>query len=195
MTETQTRLEKIRNDMELGRQLAKYDYDRVRSNSDLNESARLRRLEEVYEKAKAKHEKLRQAAGEERGRTKTEARQRLYSPPIPQRAHGAERETFLMSLRDAADRAQRAVTDPKKPREALEKLYQQAALADDKMLKHAIFVQGLGYGLRGGFVDEYLDEQGLWDALEALNQDTYGRELFDRACSIELLTPRRRRSS
>jgi hypothetical protein len=83
MTETKSKLEKIREDLVLNRRLTAFDYDKIRSNEDLSDSAKLRKLEEVYREGKQKHERLRQEAEAERAKVKEEARQKLYSAPIP----------------------------------------------------------------------------------------------------------------
>jgi hypothetical protein len=84
-------------------------------------------------------------------------------------------------LRDAVDRAQRAVTDAKKPGEELGKLYEQASLVGDELLGYAVFRRALELGLSGGFVNEHLDAHGLREAYEVVNARDDGSELLDRA--------------
>ncbi len=119
MTETQSesksKLERIREKIDLKRGLLAADYSAVHDNLDLTREAKERRLREHYERAQAEHKKLVEEAEAERNRTKTEAQLKLSTPPIPKSAKGAERETYLMSLRDATDRACKATANPKKP--------------------------------------------------------------------------------
>jgi cell division septum initiation protein DivIVA len=165
---TETRLEKLRNRIETRRGLLQHDYSSVRSNPDLTESAKRRKLAELHEKAQAEHRKLRDEAEAERKRVKEDAQRRLYSPLIPRSAHGAERQTYLLSLRDAVDRTKRASEDVKNAGEKLEELYQLASRHGDVLLKYAAFARGF---LSGGFVNSYLDEQHLRDAYEVVNAD------------------------
>jgi hypothetical protein len=179
MTET-NKIEKIRRDMDLNRRLAQFDYQKVRDNQDLTTEAKERQLQTIYEKAQAKHQRLREAAEAERVKVKEEAKQKLYERPIPKSVRGAERETFLMSLRDAAARVQQAPVDPKNPSAELRKIYEQAARVGDETLKYAVFARGLDLALQGGFMDRHLDEKSLREAYAAASADDRV-ELLDRA--------------
>jgi hypothetical protein len=67
VTET-NKVEKIRQEMDLNRRLTAFDYDKIRSDEDLSDSAKMRKLEEIYQEGQQKHKKLREAAEAERVR-------------------------------------------------------------------------------------------------------------------------------
>jgi hypothetical protein len=172
----------IEDDITLNRHLAVYDYDSIRGNGDLSEVARLRKLSEAYEEHKEKHKELLAKARQERERHKEEARQALFSPPIPKSVRGGERETFLLSLRDASERTRTIAKEPG----GLEALAEQARISRDELLAHQVFVQALSQGKNPitesyhPTVDNYLQERpGLQEAFQTYTRDE--NDLLQRA--------------
>jgi hypothetical protein len=117
MTETATgKQQSIQEQVALNRKLAEFDYDGIRNDPDLTPAAKLRRLEQVYNKAQARHKKLREEAEAERVRIKTKAHRRLTEPPIPRSAEEAEKETYMLSLRDAGRPLEGSCYEREEPR-------------------------------------------------------------------------------
>jgi hypothetical protein len=117
VTETKDEIEALRERMDTNRRLVRFDYDKVRSDRDLSDEGKRRRLQEIFEK--------------------------VFAPPIAKKATGAQREQYMVSIRDAAQRAEAAAHEGGG---ALEKLFEQASLTGDETLKHQVFVAATQYG-------------------------------------------------
>jgi hypothetical protein len=183
MTETQTKskLEQIREKIDLNRGLVKFDYAKVRDNQDLTQEAKLRKLEGIYAEGQEKHKRLLQEAEAERVRVKTEARQKLTQAPIPEKAKGSDREIYMMSLRDAMGRTNQTVAAAKEPAAVLKLLYERAVATGDELLKFAIFRRAIeaGFGISNPVVRSYLEEKELEEAFRIAN--TGDADIFERA--------------
>ncbi len=129
----QTPEDRLEERIGLNRQLASYDYERIRSNRDLSEEAKRRLLQEKYQEHLEEHRQLVEERKRLRGESKQDMESKLFNLKTSTRPELRYQEQML--FRDAADRVKKA-QDP----EELEQLLGVAELSGDETLRHAVFV-------------------------------------------------------
>ena len=137
----------------LNRQLAEYDYMKIRQNTDLNQEAKRRLLRKKYQEHLKEHQQL----VEERGRLRGEAQENIESKvfDLPRSKDPSLRLQEQLAFRDAADRVRRAASP-----EDLEQLLGVAKISGDAILRHAVFVSAHHRGTKGVLGRIFEDDPG-----------------------------------
>ncbi len=151
----------------------KQDFDRklaqIRSNTDLNDQAKHRMLQEAYDEAARKHQEL--IAKEEGGTAEKLARleKSVFGLSYPvDVVSGLDKERIRQSYRDASFRI--SGTKP----EELERVLERAERTGDKQLAKAVYHEATERGIRH-VADSYLkdrtEERKQWEEYTAARRE------------------------
>ncbi len=166
MTETQNRIteNRTRHAQEL---------ERIRSDKDLSDEAKRRKMAAVTEAAQEEHSQLVEEEREGMAQAIAQAERKVLGISYPERASAHERAIIAMSYRDARDRAERAAGD-RENTEALSELLERAETSGDEQLAEAVFHVATVRGDRR-VADTYLEGrpvmQGRWERYVQLRRE------------------------
>jgi hypothetical protein len=130
----------------------------LRADYRLSDEARREELAELYEKARATHERL---AEEYRAGIREELRESCkaaFATPTP---HGSDKNLAALSYRDALDRASRT-----RDQRELSDMLTRAETTGDAALARAVLYRGYelqNEKLVGSYFEKYPDELPAWD--------------------------------
>jgi hypothetical protein len=147
----------------------------IRQDPTLSAEGRRQRLAELYQDYGLRHKNTEQGAIDRATREASERNRRVLQPGFPKHLTDAERETFLMSYRDAASRVGAAVDAhpledkgaTKARTEALTSLLNQADDSGDERLAEAVYHYSVLKNfddVRDAYLQERPSEKRVWDA-------------------------------